>query len=275
MEELLSSLQEMMVRHRFWPNQKLSQNFVVNEGLLDKIVDAAELKKSDSVTEVGCGTGFLTQRLLSRSKVIGYELDMALAELLEKRFGNNQDFRLVRGDFMASKKALSAKVVSLPPYGISTGLMLRLFGSKARRAVLVFQREFTEKLVSEPGYGNYNYLSALTRIFFEPKILIHNIRPECFYPKPEAQSSLIVLQARKKKPEIKDAGRFIRFLKHLFRFKNKNLSNALRNLDRGMGKDSGIKAKWKELLSDTGFLEQRVAMIEPEDFAVIFSRISR
>ena len=59
-----------MTKYRFRANRKLSQNFVINEQLIEKIVELADLKTSDTVLEIGAGTGFLTKALLKKSKVI-------------------------------------------------------------------------------------------------------------------------------------------------------------------------------------------------------------
>ncbi|HIH09770.1 MAG TPA: ribosomal RNA small subunit methyltransferase A [Candidatus Diapherotrites archaeon] len=273
---LFSDLNDQMAKYRFRPDQRFGQNFAINEPLLERMVELADLNAKDTVLEIGCGTGFLTEKLVKKCKVIGYELDRNLAGLLRGRFKDEKNFRLIEEDIVFAKLPKFTKVVSLPPYNISTQVMLKLISSKAmfERAVLVFQTEFCEKLTAEPGFPDYNYLSVLARLSFDPKIALKNISPASFFPKPESYSSVIVLQ-RRDAPKVAQSGDFIFFIKNLFRYKNKNLSNALSNC-LSQVRRLGIKdEKMRKALENSGIGDEKVSLLEPEIFAELFSRISR
>ncbi len=270
--DLFSELQGLMSEHRFSPEKRFGQHFIIDEGLLEIMVKEAGLKQADVVLEIGCGTGFLTSKLLEKCKVVGVENDKKMAEILRQKFRGNKGFALIEGDFLSAKLPKFNKVVSLPPYNISTEIMMRLFAEKFEKAVIVFQKEFVEKLVALPGFWDYNYVSALTSVFFKPKVLIHNLSPKVFFPKPESFSSLVVLDARKR-PRVKFA-EFAHFLKNLFRYKNKNLSNALEFSMR----DSGIKLKEKELqkiVDGSGLGTEKVSLIEGQGLLKLFNSLSR
>lgn len=261
-----------MLDYRFRPNSKFSQNFIIDEKLLEKMVESAELKKTDKVLEIGCGTGFLTEKLLEKSSVVGIEKDLTLAGLLEKRI-KNKNFTLIKGDFLDEKIPKINKVVSLPPYSISRNIMYKLFELDFKLAVLVFQREFVEKLVAEPGFKEYCALSVVVDYLFESEIIIPNVSPKVFYPKPETYSSLIKLKRRKNDEEIPNLDEFILFLKQIFRYKNKDLPNALKLASKALV-DSGFDVeKAFSIAQELEIDNVKVYLIETEEFVELFTRI--
>jgi len=273
---LLVELQGLMAEYRFRPNHGMSQNFIIDESLIESMISAADLKKNDVVLEVGCGTGFLTQRLLEHCKVVGYEKDEKMAEILQKKFGENENFKLVQEDFVSAKLPKFTKFVSLPPYNISTALVIKLFSAAPKRSVIVLQKEFVEKLIAEPGFWDYNYISVLTLLRFNPFLIIKNIRPKSFFPSPESFSSLIYLEGKKSARKIDDEETFVFFVKTIFRYKNKNLSNAIRNSLNDLERKIKInKKKLNEILADENLTSEKVSLIEPEVFAEIFMKISQ
>jgi len=268
---LFSELQQLMIDHRFRPSQRFSQNFIIDENLINKMIETASLKKSDVVLEIGSGTGSLTQFLLKNCKVVGSELDEKMIGVLKERFSKEKKFKLVEGDFVKAELPKFNKVVSLPPYNISSDIMLRLFSLDFELAVLVFQREFTEKLVAEPGFKEYSYLSVLTDCFYKPSIVIPNISPKVFFPKSESYSSLLKLERKKPVETIKDFPKFVSFLKHVFRYKNKNFSNALKNCLKELNED----IDYAEVLSELELDGLKTNLLETKDFVAVFKRIFR
>ncbi len=272
---LFDELQQLMLTHRFRPEQKFSQHFVIDERLIKKMVECAELKSKDVVLEIGSGTGTLTEALLEHCKVIGVEHDEVLAQILREEFSGSRNFALAESDFLKIEKPKSNKVVALPPYAISTEIMLKLFGFGFEKAVLVFQREFVDKLVAEPGFYEYNYLSVLSSLLYDAQVPIYNISPKSFYPKPEAYSSLVVLTAKKKQPKIKDFKKFILFLKSIFRFKNKNLKNALKSCAKELESRGGINEKKAlKALEKSKISAEKVYLIEPGQLLEFFKKIA-
>jgi 16S rRNA (adenine1518-N6/adenine1519-N6)-dimethyltransferase len=271
---LFSKLQSLMINYRFRPNEKLSQNFCIDERLLVKMVDSAFLKKNDVVLEIGAGTGFLTEKLLEKCKVIAVEKDDTLADLLSKNFSNNKNFVLAHNDFLDLKTLKFNKIVALPPYALSDDIMLKIFSYRPEIVVIVFQREFVRKLAAFPGLKEYSYLSVLTNLIFDSNVLIENISPMSFFPKPSSYSSLLCLVLRKKQPEVKNFFDFIFFLKQIFRFKNKSLRNAINNAYPELHKKFKIDPnKIDELLGSCYYASKKVNLLEPEEFLDLFRKI--
>ena len=95
------------MKHHF--KKKFGQNFLTDKNILKKIVDLTDLNKNDLVIEVGPGSGNMTEVLLSKTRVLAYEIDVELEEPLNERFRDNQDLTLMFSDFLKSdlKETLS------------------------------------------------------------------------------------------------------------------------------------------------------------------------
>ena len=140
MLSLFDQLQDLMIQNHFRPEKKLSQFFCINEALLQFLVNRATLKEGDVVLEIGPGTGFLTRILLNRTKkagarVVAIEFDETMYALLYKLFSEEitkGELTLILGDALEQDLELLKinKVVSLPPYHISSALLSKLTLSK-------------------------------------------------------------------------------------------------------------------------------------------------
>ena len=231
--DLFSELNNLMAHYSFKPSKKFSQNFLINKVVLDKMVALAELKSSDVVLEIGSGTGFLTKELLKHCKVIGIELDEKLIEILKKEILNSNElserknFELIEGDFLKVELPEFNKIVSCPPYQISSGIMYKLFSLDFDFAVFLLQREFVEKLLAEENFVEYTAITVLINYFFEP-VFEFKVANSSFFPAPKTESAVIKLISRKRFGKVEDEQLFIKFVKNIFRFKNKNFSNALK-----------------------------------------------
>ena len=271
--DLFDKLQNLMIKYRFRPNKKKAQHFVVNSGLVEKLVELAELKKDDCVLEIGPGTGFLTRALLKKCPVFAFELDEKLASLLEQELPK-KNLKLFREDFLKAKLPKFTKVVSLPPYSQSAGIIYRLLEQDFELAVLVFQKEFVEKLTALPGFDEYSAITVLVQHFFESRFA-GRVSSTSFYPKPKGESAIVVMKARKSAKGVGDKALFTVFVKTVFRFRNKNLKNAL---DKGkqfllpkMG--LGENAFW-ERCKGLKKLDEKVKLLSVEDFVEAFEAIA-
>ena len=124
---LFVELNNLMARYRFRPKKKLGQHFIINELVLQKLIDAAELEETDKVLEIGAGTGFLTKELCKYCKVFAVEVDETLCEVLENEL-KDTNIEILCGDFLKIKLPDFNKVVSIPPYHISKKIMFKLLG---------------------------------------------------------------------------------------------------------------------------------------------------
>ena len=274
MKDLFEELQLLMQKYRFKPSRKLSQNFLVSKQFIEKIVSSAELKDNDVVLEIGCGTGFLTREILKHCSVIGFETDDVLQKVLENEI-TARNFRLFKQDFLKAEMPKFSKIVSSPPYGISSGIMHSLFKLDFESGILLFEKAFVEKITSVPGFRDYCATAVLSQYFFEIQI-IGDVPSDAFFPRPKTTSQIIRLEKSRKHGIAKNDVLLEQFVEQLFRYKNKNLGNALNYTE------DWVKAKLRtpntvleEFLENSELAGVKVYLIEVAEFVKIFNQLCK
>jgi 16S rRNA (adenine1518-N6/adenine1519-N6)-dimethyltransferase len=191
--------------------KSLGQNFLRTEGIAKKIIAAANIKKSDTVLEIGAGLGALTKILLTRAgHVIAIEKDGALifklSVLFKKEIASGR-LTLVNDDVFNIKKlsvlwerelSRSYLIVANIPYNI-TGRFLRFLFTLPvlpERAVLMLQTEVAKRIVATDK--KESLLSNSVKAYSFPKIAFH-VKARHFLPKPKVDSSILILSNISKK----------------------------------------------------------------------------
>lgn len=250
---LLQKTKEICKKYNIKPVRSKGQNFLINEGVYNKIIESAGLEKNDIVIEVGPGLGFLTEKLAKQAKkVIAVELDDKLAKLLEKRLKDqgiknvevvNENILRIRNQELGIKNH-DYRVVANLPYNI-TSIFLRKFLSgenKPESMTLMLQKEVADRIVAGPG--KMSLLAVSVQFYGEAKIIGY-VQRNNFWPEPEVDSAIIQLRIRNYPPIRPSnlAGRragklgitninekeFFRLVKIGFSAKRKMLKNNLAN----------------------------------------------
>ncbi len=261
------------ILHRFKlrADKKLGQNFLIDEDIVRRIVQAAELTPADKVLEVGPGIGTLTQGLAeSGADVVAVELDKRLLPVLDVTLAGYDNVRIVNGDIlkvdiMQELGAENFKVCANLPYYITTPIIFALLEKRLpmERLVAMVQKEVAERMAAKPGGRDYGALSVAIQYFTEPEIAFI-VPPSSFIPAPAVDSAVIVCKRRQKPPvEVCDEALFFRVVKAAFSMRRKMLNNALKN----MGISSERCAKWLELAGVDG--RRRGETLTLEDFAAL------
>jgi len=121
------SVRKNNIEKKYNAKKKYGQNFLNDSELSDKILEVADIREDTEIIEIGPGLGFLTEKLVNRSKhLTAFEIDDDLIPILNKKFGNNKNFLLIHKDFLEvdlekileNKKNI--KVVANIPYYIRT-----------------------------------------------------------------------------------------------------------------------------------------------------------
>ena len=218
--------------------KKWGQNFLIQQGVVDTIVQAADVQKDESILEIGPGLGVLTKALIgSKSEVTAIEIDPELCRKLRKRFQNENNFNLLEMDVMKlSPKALAglipapAKVVANLPYNIATPLILRMLPVRNawQSLILMVQFEVAERICATPSSGKaYGPLSLVGALGFESKI-IRKIPPESFKPMPKVDSAAIQLLPHDSGLTPENENRFLNWTQLLFQQRRKTLMNGIK-----------------------------------------------
>lgn len=261
------------ILHRFKlrADKKLGQNFLIDETVVRRIVEAAELTPEDTVLEVGPGIGTLTQGLAeSGADVVAVELDKRLLPVLDVTLEGYDNVRIVNGDIlqvdiMEQVQKPDFKCCANLPYYITTPIIFAILEKRLpmERLVVMVQKEVAERMAAKPGSKDYGALSVAIQYFTEPEIAFI-VPPSSFIPAPSVDSAVIVCKRRSTPPvEVCDENLFFRVVKAAFSLRRKMLSNSLKNM--------GIKGeqvnKWLELAGVDG--KCRAETLSLEDFAAL------
>jgi 16S rRNA (adenine1518-N6/adenine1519-N6)-dimethyltransferase len=215
-----------MALYGFRPSFVLDQYFMIDSGVIEREVRYGELDFSDTVLEIGPGLGFLTEQLArSVQKVIAIEKDKRLEPVLSQELKGYANIEYIWQDVLEAKLPKFDKVISNIPYSISAPLTFKLLDYDFKKAVLCYQKEFAEKMVTQAGSNDYGRLSVMVQYYFEPKIL-EVVPKNAFYPQPKVDSAIVSLV---KKDNVKREPDFDVFIRELFRYPSKDVRNSVKN----------------------------------------------
>ncbi len=260
-----------MMRAGFFPEKKYSQNFLVDNQSAEDLANAATLNKKDRVLEIGAGTGFVTEKIAEMAGfVYAVELRPELCGVLREKFAENKHVEVVERDFLALdlSKLDFNKIVAAPPYAISDDIMYKLLARGFTQASFIWQFEFADKILAPPGSSEYHPLSVITQYLYDG-IIVRKVTPKSFFPVPNHFSAILALKIRKKRETIDNFPVFAAWLKTLFRFKNKTVSNASKQLEKNPVK--GIsREKFAKAIQELDIADEKVFLLEPEDFVELY-----
>lgn len=216
--------------------KSLGQNFLHDASVIESIVGAIGINATDTVIEIGPGTGALTESLVKTgAKVVAIEFDRELVPLLAQQFRFDENFSLVNTDALNVDfasivgKPEGLKLVANLPYNISTPILQRLIEQRHifSTLVLMFQREVVERIVAKPATKDRGYLSVIAQTAFDIEYLF-DVAPGSFRPVPKVWSSVIRLTP--KAAFIGDEVVFRKVLSQSFAQKRKTILNNLKGI---------------------------------------------
>jgi 16S rRNA (adenine1518-N6/adenine1519-N6)-dimethyltransferase len=243
----LSEMRELLTARKIQLTKSLGQNFLHDGNQLRRIVDAAELTKTDKVLEIGPGLGPLTELLLENAgEVLAIEKDARLVEFLRERFKVGQASRLPRTggtpvlrlihddalDFLRreSHDWSNWKLVANLPYSVASTIFVELAQSPKRpeRMVATLQLEVAHRLMAKAGDEDYGVLTLLLQLDYELREWF-KIPAGCFFPAPDVDSACVVL-IRREQPPLSDPQRvmFAKIVKRAFSQRRKMMLKLLR-----------------------------------------------
>lgn len=242
------------------PAKRLGQHFLLQEDLVRRMVAWADIRREETVLEVGPGLGVLTASLLEAAdRVVAVELDPRLAAHLRERF---PDLSLIEGDVLEVDLPPFERVVSNLPFEISSPFLLKLLERPFRRAVLTVQREFAHRMVASPGTRDYSRLTVKVYARCEAQVLTRVPR-SAFWPRPRVEAATVRLDPRPPSFPV-DEG-FHRVVDALFAHRRKQARNALK-----LAPDLALSAEEVEAaLEGTEWASRRAGEMTPEEMAAL------
>lgn len=203
------------------------QHLLTNSRVLDSIVSNSNIRPTDTVLEIGPGTGNLTLKLLEAShKVVAIEVDKRMVEVLEKRVaecGFEDRLTVICDDALKTEFPRFDLVVANIPYGISSPLVAKLvFGKNLfRSATLLLQKEFARRLLANPGESDFCRLAVNVKLVAEVEYIM-DVSKRDFLPNPKVDSSVIRIRRKAEIPDV-DLSEWWAFTRTCFNKKNKTL----------------------------------------------------
>ena len=237
----LSEMREILTARGIQLTKSLGQNFLHDANQLRRIVEAAELSKTDKALEIGPGLGPLTELLLANAgEVLAIEKDGRLVEFLRERFHSqfatrNSQFELLHADALELLKTEPRdwsdwKLVANLPYSVASPIMVELAcGNRApKKMVATLQFEVARRLMAQADDDDYGILTLLVQLDFEPQSVL-KIPADCFFPAPDVDSACVVLERRAQPllPENLRAS-FVKIVKRAFSQRRKMMLKLLK-----------------------------------------------
>jgi 16S rRNA (adenine1518-N6/adenine1519-N6)-dimethyltransferase len=246
--------------HRLGTRAKkgLGQHFLVDRGVLEKIISAAELEPSDTVIEVGPGLGVLTGELVKKAaNVIAIEASK-LASSLQKTFSKIPQLTVLNADVLEidpgeifAKKRQSYKIVANLPYYIAAPILRHFLEASLKPSLMVVmvQKEVGQSIVAAPG--DMSILGISVQLYGKPTIVDY-VPALSFYPQPKVDSAIVRIEVYPKPAvEVEDIAGFFEIVKAGFSAPRKQIRNSLA---LGLQLDSAAVV---ELLQQAGIAPQR------------------
>ena len=221
------------------PLKKFGQNFLTNQFIAEKIVDALDIKKNDFIVEIGPGKGVLTKILSGKdlNKIVAIEVDSRLISDLKILTAENPNLGIVQNDFMEMNLEkfvapdTKLKIIGNIPYHLTSSILFKLFENFQiiSRAVMMIQREVANRIVSHPGNKEYGILSVLTGLHGKVKKEFE-VKKSNFYPIPKVDSAVISIDFYSGLDGLIDYDLFLQIVKGCFQTRRKMLQNSLKRV---------------------------------------------
>jgi 16S rRNA (adenine1518-N6/adenine1519-N6)-dimethyltransferase len=216
------------------PLKRFGQNYIKDQNILNNIVKEINPKPSDSLIEIGPGTGSLTEKLAQFTPDLSaVEIDNRVVESLSKKL---PDINLINKDFldMDLEKLYSGqdklRIVGNIPYNLTSPIIFKMIENNSiiSDSVIMVQLEVAKRMTAKRGTKDYGILSVLLNYFSDVK-LCFKVSPNVFYPKPKVFSSVVHIFFKELKETIEEQELFIKIVKAAFGNRRKTLRNSFAN----------------------------------------------
>ncbi|AYE36449.1 16S rRNA (adenine(1518)-N(6)/adenine(1519)-N(6))-dimethyltransferase [Borrelia turcica IST7] len=264
----INSIKTVLERKNIAPRKIWGQNYLINEHIREKIVDALEIKENEQIWEIGPGLGAMTVILLKKTNSLtAFEIDPKYSEILNEEFEKFENFKLIEGDFLKTykgEKTTCNKIFSNLPYNIASKVISTLIEDKIlNEMVFTVQKELADRMIAKKGNKNYSSFTVLVQSHFNV-IKIMDIDKKNFYPIPKVKSSTLKLIPQKQ--EIKEFKEFNKLVRTVFTSRRKKLKNTIINFV------TSEKILEQEFLKN--FLDKRPEEISVQEFIEISNKLT-
>ncbi len=229
----------VLKKYGFSFRKKYGQNFLIDTGVLEAIVDTAGITKDDFVLEIGPGIGTLTQYLATYARsVTAVEIDRTLLPILEDTLSDWDNVEVLPADILKTdirsiagerNGGLPIKICANLPYYITTPILMALLesGAPISDLTVMVQKEVAERMVTGPGSKEYGALSLAVQYYTKPEISFI-VPPTSFMPRPHVDSAVVHMELYEKPPvDVTDEAMLFKVIRASFNERRKTLLNGL------------------------------------------------
>ena len=238
---------EVLDEHGFAMSKKFGQNFLLPLSIREKIVSKMGAIEGKSIFEIGPGLGAITSIMLEKGAYVkAFEIDHGFAEILRaEAFLDEKGFSLVEGDALKTlfkERDTPDLIVGNLPYNVGSVLIGDIIerGLLPYRMVFTLQKEVVERMCALPGGKDYSSFSILSQLDYIPSYSF-SIPRTAFYPQPNVDSALVVMERKEKSAIENDERRdFFVLLRALFSQRRKTIKNNLSRIIDDKDRLSGV-----------------------------------
>jgi 16S rRNA (adenine1518-N6/adenine1519-N6)-dimethyltransferase len=217
--------------------KRFAQHFL-EPAWVTKLIAVIAPQPDDHFIEIGPGRGAITEPLAARvARLVVVEVDRDLAaELVGRDLPNvtvvNHDVLDVdlAGIAPVEAGAHSVRIAGNLPYNISSPILFKLLEASAsglfKDAHLMLQKEVADRLVAQPGTGDYGVLTLSAKVRADVTRVL-SLPPGAFRPAPKVHSAVVRLDFRPPPPDIDDPKLLVDVVRSVFTQRRKTMSNAL------------------------------------------------
>lgn len=275
-----SRTKQILKKYGLTMKKSLGQNFLVEPGILTKMLAAGEIDKDTVVIEIGPGIGALTERLAQEAKqVIAFEVDRRLEPILKNELAEYDNIEVIFQDILeANLPELFADrfeptdrivVAANLPYYITTPIIMNFIEANlpVDAYVMMMQKEVAERMTASPGSKNYGSLTVAIDYYTEAEISF--IVPRTvFVPQPNVDSAVLKLKRREEpKVAVDNEAFYFRLTRGSFQHRRKTLWNNLMGI---YGKTDEAKEALRLGLEAVGIEgSRRAETLAIEEFAAL------
>ena len=223
--------------------KKFGQNFLINQIVVKKIIEASNINSNDDILEIGPGDGVLTKEIIKKkpNKYIAIEIDRSLINTLQVLFDKkkNNNYELILADALkfdeSSKFRNNFKIISNLPYNVSLPLLIKWIDQLkknlfANKMILMFQKEVAERILANTNSKKYGRISILCSSFYNIKKII-DVDKKDFFPIPKVNSTVLSFDSLKKPKISIDNLEFLKKISfELFNNRRKKLKKKIQSL---------------------------------------------
>lgn len=245
---------DTLEKHGIFLKKSLGQNFLINQNIIDRIIQVANVSKNDIVLEIGPGIGSLTRELVNHAKyVLAIEIDKRFIDILETELEQHSNYKLVNSDVLkvdldelinstvaelkrngqiGENEKYNIKVVANLPYYISTPILIELIkSSKVQEIYIMLQKELAERFSAKTGVRESGSITYYISYYSDIKKEI-NISKNNFKPVPKVDSQVVSLKKRPYSKPVNNEELLFKLIKIGFMKRRKTFLNNMKSFEK-------------------------------------------